>query len=248
MGLRSTDTVLIHTSLWAIGPIEGGADGLIDAFCDYLRDGLFLVPTHTWANVNRDQPVYDVRSTKPCIGTLPTIAAFRPDGIRSLHPTHSIWAHGHRAADYVRGEEKLHTPAPAGSCWARLADVGAKILLIGVGHNRNTFIHAIDEMAHVPDRIDPHPYEATIIDYDGIRHHTSFGGHCCSKTNDVSQFYPNFEPALVHHGIQRLALLGNAQVRVIDARRCADLLLSILSRADHDLCVSHDPIPTSLYR
>ena len=40
MGVKSSDTVLIHTSLHAMGPVEGGADGVIDAFCEYLQDGL----------------------------------------------------------------------------------------------------------------------------------------------------------------------------------------------------------------
>ena len=110
MGILPTDTVLVHISLRAVGKVENGADGVIDAFRDYLTDGLFLVPTHTWANVNKDQPVYDVRSTVPCIGTMPTVAAFRQDGVRSLHPTHSIWAIGKNAAEYVRNEENAPSP------------------------------------------------------------------------------------------------------------------------------------------
>ena len=60
MGILPTDTVLVHTSLRAVGAIEGGADDLIDAFTEYLTDGLFLVPTHTWATVNKEPHVYDV--------------------------------------------------------------------------------------------------------------------------------------------------------------------------------------------
>ncbi len=45
--IRHDDKVTIHCSLKAIGEIENGADGLIDAFCEYLKDGLFIVPTHT---------------------------------------------------------------------------------------------------------------------------------------------------------------------------------------------------------
>ena len=97
LGIKSTDTVMIHTSMRAIGGVEGGCDGLIDAFSEYLSDGLFLIPTHTWANVNKKQPIYDSRSTEPCIGALPTVAAFRKDGVRSLHPTHSLAAFGKRA-------------------------------------------------------------------------------------------------------------------------------------------------------
>ena len=53
MGLCSTDTVTIHTSMKAIGEVEGGADTVIDAFCESLDEGLFLVPTHTWSYVRR---------------------------------------------------------------------------------------------------------------------------------------------------------------------------------------------------
>ena len=63
MGLKSTDTVLIHISLKAVGETENGADGIIDAFCEYLSDGLFLVPTHTLDSVNAKNPVFDVRTS-----------------------------------------------------------------------------------------------------------------------------------------------------------------------------------------
>ena len=67
--------VNIRASIHAIGGIEGGADGLIDALKAYLSDGLLLVPTHTWATVNRENPTYDVLRTPPCIGTLAGAAA-----------------------------------------------------------------------------------------------------------------------------------------------------------------------------
>ena len=69
-GIKHNDKVTIHCSLRAVGEIENGADGLIDGFCQYLTDGLFIVPTHTWANVDREHPHYDVRNTEPCIGAL----------------------------------------------------------------------------------------------------------------------------------------------------------------------------------
>ena len=47
-GIKHDDKVTIHSSLRAIGRIENGADGLIDAFCEFLNEGLFIVPTHTW--------------------------------------------------------------------------------------------------------------------------------------------------------------------------------------------------------
>ena len=109
MGVKPTDTVIIHTSLKKIGEVEGGADTVIDAFKECLPEGLFLVPTHTWDLVCPEMPIYDVKKTKPVIGALPTVAAFRKDGIRSLHPTHSVWATGKGAAEFIAGEEKAET-------------------------------------------------------------------------------------------------------------------------------------------
>lgn len=247
MGIRPDDTVLIHTSMKAMGMVEGGADTVIDAFCEYLTDGLFIVPTHTWANVNAENPVYDVRTAEPCIGWLPRTAAKRRDGIRSLHPTHSVWAHGKAAEQYVAGEEKAGSAGAPGFCWDRLADMNAKILLIGVGHNRNTFIHSVDERADLPDRLGA-PYDVTVIDYEGKSIPTTIRPHRCSRTNDVSQFYVNFEKPLIELGAQTMGRLGDADVRIVDAKMCQEIVLRIYERAEEDIFCELRELPEALYR
>lgn len=247
MGICPTDTVLIHTSLKAVGEVEGGADAFIDAFCEYLSEGLFVVPTHTWASVTKDNPVYDVRTAEPCIGTVPKIAAKRTDGIRSLHPTHSVWAYGRDAESYVNGEEDAGSPGAPGFCWDKLADRGAKILLIGVNHDRDTFIHSVDEYAGVENRIGE-PFEVTITDHNGNEMKRFFRPHSCSRTNDVSQFYVNFERPLTELGAQKLASLGNAEVRVVDAAKCREIITRIYSREHESFFTQFIEIPEALYR
>ena len=248
MGIRPSDTVLIHTSLRAIGEVENGADGIIDTFRDYLTEGLFLVPTHTWDSVGPHQPIYNVKTAGPCIGTLPRVAAFRLDGIRSLHPTHSLWAIGKGAADYVAGEEKATTPGTPGFAWDRLGKVGAKILLIGVGNDKNTFIHSVEEVADIPDRLAKEPYEVTIIDQQGKRYTHLQYAHHCSRSYDVSKQFPNFEKALVEMGAQTFGKFGNAEVRIVDAAKCREILLRIFKHADRDLCIEKMTIPEEWYK
>ena len=248
IGLNSTDTVLIHTSMKAVGEVENGADGLIDAFCEVLSDGLFLVPTHTWAIVNRANPVFDVRSTVPNIGALPRVAAFRRDGIRSLHVTHSLWAHGKDAEAFVRGEELAQTPCPVGFAWSRLADRKAKILLIGVTHARNTFIHAVDEVADIRNRISEDPFDAVIIDHEGREHRHPFYTHSRPATEPTSEFFTIFDKPLLETGAQRMGRLGNAEVRIVDAARCQEVLLRIYSKtSDFDSLLQYIDIPSSMY-
>lgn len=248
MGIAPTDTVVIHTSMKAVGQTEDGPDGVIDAFCEYLRDGMLIVPTHTWVQVTPENPVFDVKNTKSDIGLIPYTASCRQDGIRSLHPTHSMWVYGRGAEDYVRGEEKANSPTTVGFCWDKLAEHGAKILLIGVGNDKNTFIHAIDEQANLPDRLGDGYDRYTIIDYEG--NHITVDHHplLCSKTEDISWFYGNFEKPLVQMGVQRFGKFGNAVVRIMDALACRNLIMKIYSRAQEDIFAQHIDIPESLYK
>lgn len=255
MGITSEDTVLIHTSMRAIGKVEGGADTVIDAFRAVLTDGLFLVPTHTWATVTPAQPVYHAKSTVPCIGALPCAAVQREDGVRSLHPTHSMKGWGRNAAAFLSGEERACSPAPPGFAWARLADVSAKILLIGVGHNRNTFIHAVDEMYDLPDRLSTKPFDVTVLDRDGAEYKHPYRHHACSRTDDVSRYFVNFEAAFEACGVQTHGVLGAADVRIVDAAACRDTVLRIYRRAaedaartDKELCDRYLEIPVSYYK
>jgi len=244
MGLKPTDTVMIHTSFKAVGQVEGGPDGFLDAFCEYFSDGLFLVPTHTWGNVNPKNPVYHVDSTDPCIGLIPRTAAFRPDGIRSLHPTHSVWAHGKDAAAFIAGEEHAQTPAPVGFCWAKLGDVGAKILLIGVTNKNNTFIHTVDELAGLDDRLSPRVWDVTVVDRDGNRITHPYRSH----GNTGSDNFNNFETALVELGAETFGQLGDATVRVVDARKCREVILKIYSRTREHLCLEPRQIPEEYWK
>ena len=59
MGLDGTETILIHSSMKAIGDVEGGAETVLDTWMEYFKGGLLLLPTHTWKTVNEDHPVFD---------------------------------------------------------------------------------------------------------------------------------------------------------------------------------------------
>ena len=241
-GIKSTDTVLVHTSMRAIGEVEGGCDGLIDGFVSYLTDGLFLVPTHTWRDVGREQPVYDVRETLPCIGALPTVAAFRKDGFRSLHPTHSITGFGKRAAAYLAGEENTGSPCPPHGAWGRLLGEKAKILLLGVGLTRNTYIHAVDEMLGLPGRLSE-PMPLTVIDHEGREHHVTFRKH----DQGGSEYFDNYRLPMIYCDALTFGKLGNATVGIFDTVKGTEMLRRLWAVTDRDLCRGDMVIPEAYY-
>ena len=248
-GIRPDDKVTVHASLRSVGPIEGGADGLIDAMCSYLKDGLLMIPTHTWDEVGRDHPFYDVRTSVPCIGTLAKVAAFRKDGVRSLHPTHSVTVFGSGAAEFVKGEEACASPAPVNSCLSRLYEEHGKVLLIGVGHERNTYLHSVDERLGIPDRLNQDPFVINIKDYDGNliksppfhTHYTVHSDQC------VSEYYPNYKEAFEYTGAVTYGHLGEALVYVCDCVKMTDTVRMLWKKADHDLCIRKETIPEDYY-
>ena len=67
MGLTGKETILVHSSMKSIGEVEGRADTVLDALIEYFKDGLLLLPTHTWKNINEDNPVYDPAVTPSCV-------------------------------------------------------------------------------------------------------------------------------------------------------------------------------------
>ena len=140
MGLTGQETILIHSSMKSIGPVDGGADTVLDALMEFFRPGLLLLPTHTWRTINAANPVFDVCTSPCCVGILSELFRQCPGVVRSLHPTHSMAGYGQQAVSYLAGEELRNTPGTPGGCYDRLKDVGGKILLVGVTHARNTYM------------------------------------------------------------------------------------------------------------
>ena len=97
MNIDPRGTLLVHSSMKAIGPVEGGADAVLDALSEYMKDGLLVLPTHTWATVKDERNVFDVLREPSCVGILPELFRKRPGVVRSLHPTHSVAALGREA-------------------------------------------------------------------------------------------------------------------------------------------------------
>ena len=58
-GLAVGDLVLVHSALRKLGPVEGGADTVIDALLEVVgNQGTLAMATHTFRLVNAEQPVF----------------------------------------------------------------------------------------------------------------------------------------------------------------------------------------------
>lgn len=222
LGIQPTDAVFVHSSVKAVGPVEGGAETILDAMIEYLRDGLLLFPAHTWDKIGETR-VFDAKNDPSCVGLLSNLALKRPDGVRSLNPSHSAVAFGKEAAEYVRGDSLAETPLPLGSTMAQLIDRKGIILLLGCSPKKNTFIHCVEELLNIPDRIDPNPYEVEVIAQDGTRSRRMHAGHLCSR-GEISAQYDRAVPLLLRSGAMWTGMFGDALTFAERADRTYEVL------------------------
>lgn len=248
VGVLPGDKVTVHTSLKAIGEIEGGAEGLLDALREYLCEGLLIVPTHTWLGLV-ERPYYDRAETAPCIGVLPTVAAFHPDAVRSLHPSHSVAVFGKDAAAYVAQEKTFTSGTPTDGCLSRLYEEHGKVLLLGVGFESNTYLHAVEERLKIPDRMSRETIPVGMKDEDGNVQKIPFCGyHVEGMTYSISVHYPVLEKPFFHMGALTYGTLGNAKVICCDAYKMTEAYAYLYGRMQRDLCRSNEQIPEEYYR
>ena len=93
------------------------------------------------------------------------------------------------------------------------------VLLIGVGHNKNTFLHCVEEMMNVPDRLTDEMVERTIIHKDGSREQKYLYWFDEEKIPDVSVYFGKYEPAFRHHNCILDATIGNAPTQLCSTQR-----------------------------
>lgn len=228
MGLKCTDSVMVHSSMKAIGDVCGGADKVVDTFMDYFSDGLFMTPAHTWKQMSETYNVFDPGKEPACVGIIPNIFLKRPGVVRSLHPTHSIAAYGKCADEYVKGDDTFDTPCNPKGCFGRLRDIDAKILLIGVTHAKNTYIHSIEESMDIPERFTPKPTTFFIKLSDGSLKEVSMYRHYNKKMAHISESFDKLMDYYYEKNVAKSVRFGDADCILCDARGLYDVTVEVL--------------------
>ena len=246
MGLNGRDTVFIHSSMKAIGDVEGQADTVIDAWMEYFEEGLLMLPTHTWKQMSESYNVFNPRTEPACVGILPNIFRKRDGVIRSLHPTHSIAAYGKDAKEYIKGEEELTTPCPPQGVMGRLIERDAKILLVGVTHIRNTFIHAVEEIYDVPERFTAVPVDFKIVMPDGSLKEVAMYRHYNRHTAHISESYDKMLEGYFETGVAKRGKLGDANCILCDAKGILEVTGRILQK-ERNCFIDRSEIPREWY-
>jgi len=137
LGVVEGDRLAVHSSYKAIGPVDGGPAAVVRALMGAVGEGgTLLMPVF-----NEPPDLFCLDETASTCGIITEMFRKMPDVSRSLHPTHSVAAWGKDAEWIASAHEEGRTALGVDSPFDRLSTRGGKILLLGVGHNRNSTVH-----------------------------------------------------------------------------------------------------------
>jgi aminoglycoside 3-N-acetyltransferase len=171
LGVTPGATLLVHASLSSLGWVVGGEQAVLGALRNALTDrGTLVMPVQSWQLCDpaylddpavprewwpliREQlPAYDPLLTPTrMMGACAELLRTAPGSLRSAHPHRSFAANGPRARSIVARHD-LDCPVGERSPLAALYDLGAGVLLLGVGYEKSTALHLAEHRAEYPGK------------------------------------------------------------------------------------------------
>ena len=168
LGVAGGDLVMVHSSLRAIGPTQGGAGGVIDALEAAVGpDGTLMMnlgarddwswvnerPERERAHLLRDAEPFDARRTAadPDVGVLAEVFRTRPGVLVSDHPDGRFGASG-PLAERLLEEMPWDDYYGPGSPLHRFVQGGGRVLRLGADLDTLTAIHYAEYLAPIPSK------------------------------------------------------------------------------------------------
>ncbi len=231
LGVTAGNTLLVHSSLRSLGPLEGGAQAVIDGLESVLgREGTLVMPTLSQVDFNNSYKTWYM--DKPSdVGYLTEYFRKQPYVYRSNQETHSVAARG-RLAYELTYEHKGWGPhlCPYGeyafadsSPWQKMYRMNARVLMLGVNLRAFTLKHPIEArlMEHYSGMIrDPERREELLRDR-------------MTPESHPKGFWLFLDAARMQAELERLGLIrqticGNAVFLLLEAKTACDAIYELV--------------------
>ncbi len=237
LGLEPGYTVMMHTSVKAIGWVVGGPDVVLQAVLDLLTPSGTLMMLTSWQDTpyefaqwsqERQQayldecPAFDPANSRAYYRELSILAEFlrtRPGAYRSSNPEASMAAIGAKA-EWLTENHPLQYGYGSGSPLAKLCEAGGKVLMLGAPLETITLLHYAEHQAQVPNkRIVRYP---TVILENGQRKWVEVEEFDTSQgivdwEEDGKDYFETIAKAFLASGQGQTGLVGAAPSHLFEA-------------------------------
>jgi aminoglycoside 3-N-acetyltransferase len=222
------DSVLVvHSAFHRLSRAGYRAESFVAALADYMAPGTLLMPTMSWRSVNPENPIFDELETPGITGVLSEIFRTRFATRRSLHPTHSVAGLGRHLDQLLASHHLDETPCSARSPWGLLDDFSGHVLLIGIGMERCTLVHHVEETIAPEIYLRPSETRERYICRDRFgREHGMYARRHPRLPRDFWQF----ERMLDKRGGVRWHVIANTPCRAFAAREMVEVIAETLHR------------------
>ena len=236
-------TVLVHSSLSALGWVCGGPVAVVQTLMDAVTTtGTLVMPTQSgnysdpaewqnppvpsqwWSIIRETMPAYDSQITPTWhMGQIVEVFRTQPGVLRSSHPVASFAAWGQQA-ELVVNRHSLDNSLGEGSPLARLYDLNGWVLLLGVGYDSSTCFH-LAEYRSVGAK--PVLKSSPILE----------AGQRVWKTYQDIEFaadsFVEIGKAFEKQGAVKVFNVGSAQSKLFSMREAVDFAVSWFHNRDH---------------
>ena len=169
LGVAKGDTIMLHASVRAVGPIAGGPDQIHLALKDALTDRgtlmMYASVADGYDDVGRGHltpeeeqelldkmPAFDAISVRSQRDNGALVEFFRtyPGSNVNTHVARFVsWG---KNAKYLISEQPWNFAFGAGSALERFVELNGKILLLGSDHDTTTFLHYAEHVVDIPGK------------------------------------------------------------------------------------------------
>ncbi len=230
IGLKSGDSVLVHSSLSKIGFVDGGAKTVIEALFEVIgKDGTLLFPTFPAKGKNKthleEQPFFDIKNTPSQMGSITEYFRKLDNVFRSFHPTDSVSACGPLAEYYTNSHFGQLTPYNENSPFRKLCSKNGKILMLGTTLNGAcTNLHTLEDAVDFKFPVyDEKIFEVKMTDEKGVEHTMKTKVH--NPEYSVKRNCDALKPIFINEKVLVEGLVGEAKTMLIDANKMLEVMI-----------------------
>lgn len=246
LGVEAGDVVMVHASLRAIGPVDGGAAGVVEALDRAVGpDGTLLMTLGArddWAWVNErpeadrpgllvDAEPFDVAVTPAelDVGVLAEVFRTTVGTVVSDHPEGRFGARG-RLAVALTAEVPWDDYYGPGSPLARLVAAGGKVLRLGADPDTVTLTHYAEALVDLSDKIRVRRARRVVGREEVVWIDTFDDSNGIAPWDGEGDYFPPLLADYLATGRGRQGRVGGARSELIEAADYVDFAVDWLAR------------------